>query len=181
MIPHLKARTMRERTTSEPRADAGSNPIADGRPGLTVRLQIRLQHARLDEELSRGADPATSPKHYLRAAQLRSPAVRTRLANRLVLAVGQARGQGQELRSAKRREQRAEVRDCADEILALVAPLREGAPVGVRGLAMAARLVTDRKGPLYQAGGRDLREVLRATRSGLEVDGETRDDVAAAA
>jgi hypothetical protein len=140
-----------------------------------------LQQASLDEELSRGADPATSPKHYLRAAQLRSPAVRTRLANRLVLALGEARGQGQELRSAKRRKQRAEVRDCADEILALVAQLREGTPMGVRGLAMAARLVTDRKGPVYLAGGRDLREVLRATRSVLDVDAETRDDVAAAA
>jgi hypothetical protein len=171
---------MHRSATSEPPADAGWSPIADGRPGLTVRLQTRLRQARLDEELSRGADPATSPMHELRAAQLRSPAVRTRLANRLVLAVGEARGQGQELRSAKRRKQRAEVRDSADEILTLVAQLREGAPIGVRGLAMAAR-VTDRKGPLYRAGGPDLREVLRATRSALDVDGETRDDVATAA
>jgi len=85
------------------------------------------------------------------------------------------------MHSAKRRKQRAEVRESADEILALVAPLREGAPIGVRGLAMAARLVTDRKGPLYRAGGPDLREVLRATRSALGVDGETRDDLATAA
>jgi hypothetical protein len=140
-----------------------------------------LQRARLDEDLSRGADPATSPKHDLRAAQLRSQALRTRLANRLVLAVGEARGQGQELRSAKRHKQRAEVRDCADEILALAAHLREGTPVGVRGLAMTARLVTDRKGPLYRAGGPDLREVLRATRSMLDVDGETGEDAATAA
>jgi hypothetical protein len=164
---------MRRSATSEPPADAAWSPIADGRPGLAVRLQTRLQRARLDEELARGADPATSPKHDLRAAQLRSPAARTRLANRLVLAVGEARGQGQELRSAKRRKQRAEVRDCADEILALVAQLREGAPIGVRGLAMAARLVTDRKGPLYRAGGPDLREVLRATRSVLDVNAES--------
>lgn len=172
---------MRRSATSDPPADPGSSPIVDGRPALTVRLQTRLQHARLDEELSRGADPATSPKHDLRAAQLRSPAVRNRLANRLVLAVGEARGQGQELRSAKHRKQRAEVRDCADEILTLAARLRERTPIGVRALAMAARLVADRKGPLYRTGGPDLREVLRATRSVLHVDAETQDDVATAA
>ena len=158
---------MRRSATSQPPAEAGWTPTADRRPGLGVRLQARLLQARLDEELSRGADPATSPKHELRAAQLRSPAARARLANRLVLAVGEARGPGQELHRAARRKRRAEVRDCADEILALAAQLRDGAPVAVRGLAMAARLVEDRNGPLYRADGSDLREVLRTTRSAL--------------
>jgi len=172
---------MRTSATAAPRADARWSPTADSRPSLGVRLQARLQRARLDEELSRGADPSTSPKHDLRAAQLRSHVVRTDLANRLVVAVGEARGQGQELHSATRRKQRAEVRERADEILALAAQLREGAPVGVRGLAMTARLVTDRKGPLYRADGPDLRDVLRATRSALDLGAETRDDLATAA
>ena len=160
---------MRRSATSNPPADARWSPTADARPSLGVRLQARLQRARLDKELSRGVDPATSPKHDLRAAQLRSPAVRTHLANRLVLAVGEASRTRPRVHSATRRKQRAEVRDRADEILALAAQLREGAPVGVRGLAMTARLVTDRKGPLYRADGPDLREVLRATRSALDL------------
>ena len=172
---------MRRSATSNPPADARWSPTADARPSLGVRLQARLQRARLDKELSRGADPATSPKHALRAAQLHSPTVRTHLANRLVLTVGEARGQGQELHSATRRNQRAEVRDRADEILALAAKLREDAPVGLRGLAMTARLVTDRKGPLYRADGPDLHEVLPATRSALDLGDETRDDLATAA
>jgi hypothetical protein len=172
---------MRTSPTSDLPADGEQRSTADRRPGLTIRLQTRLQQARLDEDLSRGADPATSPKHALRAAQLRSPAVRTHLANRLVLTVGEARGLGNELRSAKRRQQRAEVRDHANEILALAAQLREDAPVSVRQLAMAARLVTDRKGPLYRAGGPDLREVLLATRSALDADAQTSDEIARAA
>jgi hypothetical protein len=172
---------MRRSATSEPPTDAGLSPTVEGRPGLGVRLQTRLQQARLDKDLSLGADPETSPKHKLRAAQLRSPAARARLANRLVLAVGEARGQGQELHRAARRKQRGEVRDRADEILSLAAQLRERAPLAVRGLAMTARLVTDRKGPLYRADGPNLRELLRATRSALDPGNETTVDFATAA
>jgi hypothetical protein len=159
----------------------GFTPLpANSRPSLAARLRARWRRASLDEALSQGVDPTTSEELSLRADQLRSDAVRTQMANRLVAAVGEARGQGQHLRSAKRRQQSDKVRDYADEVLSLVPPLRDGAAVGVQGLAMTARLVNDRKGPLYRAGGQDLRAALRSARSAL--DGPTTaDDVAAAA
>ena len=116
----------------------------------------------------------------LRADQLRSDAVRTRVANRLVEAVGEARGQEQHLRSAKRRQRSEDVRDHADEVLSLVPLVRAGPAVGVQGLAMTARLVDDRTGPLYRAGGQDLRAALRSVRAALD-EPATADPMAAAA
>jgi len=159
----------------------GFTPLpADSRPGLAVRLRTRRRRAALDEALAQGADPASSEELSLRADQLRSDAVRTQMANRLVEAVGEARGQRQHLRSAKRRQQSDEVRDNAGDVLSLVPLLRDGAAVDVQGLAITARLVNDRKGPLYRAGGEDLRAALRSARSALE-EPTTADDVAAAA
>jgi len=159
----------------------GFTPLPSGsRPSLPVRLRTRRRRAGLDEALSDGADPTTTEELGLRADQLRSDAVRTQMANRLVEAVGEARRQGQHLRSAKRRQQSDEVRDHADEVLSLVQLLRNGATVSVQGLAMTARLVNDRNGPLYRAGGQDLRAALSSARSALD-EPTTADDVAAAA
>ena len=151
-----------------PVKSADSRPQTVGaRPGLAIRLRTRARRARLDAELAAGTDPATSPEHRLRAAQLGSPEVRTRLANRLVEAVGEARGLGQELASARRRRAREEVWRHAGELLALVPRLREEERLPVQGLASAARLVEDRRGPLYRAGREDLGDALRSTASVL--------------
>ena len=137
----------------------------DPRPSLATRLRTRSRRARLDAELAAGTDPATSPEHRLRAAQLSSPEVRTKLANRLVEAVGEARGLGHELVSARRRRAREEVRGYAGQLLALVPPLLDAERLPVQGLALTARLVEDRRGPLYRAGREDLGDALRSTRS----------------
>ena len=62
------------------------------RPSLAVRIRTRWRRSRLDDELARGTVPAYSAELTLRAAQLRSPAERSRLANALVEALGAARG-----------------------------------------------------------------------------------------
>jgi hypothetical protein len=62
------------------------------RPTLAVRIRTRWRRNRLDDELARGADPGTNAGLSLRAAQLRSPAERSRLANALVRALGDATG-----------------------------------------------------------------------------------------
>ena len=77
------------------------------RPSLAMRLRTRARRARLDAELAAGTDPATTPEHRLRAAQLGSPEVRTRLANGLVKTGRRSAGAGkQELASARRRRAR---------------------------------------------------------------------------
>ena len=147
-------------------ADSAAQTVGP-RPNLAIRLRTRARRARLDAELAAGTDPATSPEHRLRAAQLGSSAVRTKLANRLVETVGEARGLGWEVGSARRRRAREEVRAYADELLALVSRLRDAKRPPVQGLAITARLVENRRGPLYRAGGEDLGDVVRSTASAL--------------
>jgi hypothetical protein len=132
-----------------------------------MKLRNWARRARLDADLAAGSDPATSSRHELRAAQLGSPELRSQLANRLVAAVGSARRQGQELISARRRRAREEVFHRADDLLALAARLRDAEPLPVRGLAMIARLVEDRRSPLYRAGDEDLGDALRSAHDAL--------------
>jgi hypothetical protein len=156
------------RNSSIPVTPADSPPKTVGpRRSLAVRLRTRARRARLDAELAAGTDPATSPEHRLRAEQLRSPEVRTQLANRLVETVGEARSLGQELASARRRRAREDVWGYADELLALVPRLRDAERLPVRGLAITARLVEDRRSPLYRAGRQGLGDAVRSTESAL--------------
>jgi len=135
-------------------------------PSLAVRIRTRLGRAELDEALATGADPASSAERRLRAEQLRSPAERARIANGLVEALGDARrGEPMTLRV---RPQRAVVRDAADDILALVLRLRDDRPVGIAGVAAAARLLDDRRGPLYRDDAGDPHDAIRSAHSAID-------------
>jgi hypothetical protein len=148
-------------------------------PGLRVRATTRLQRSRLDGKLADGADPRATPELILRAAQLRSHGERARLANALVEAVGESR-RGDPV-TVRPRPHRAAVRANADELLALAARLRDDLPLDVRGAAMAARLVSDRKGPLRSTSGGDLREAIKSTRHAMDTRRELAADLRAAA
>jgi hypothetical protein len=148
-------------------------------PGLRVHARARLQRNRLDGKLARGADSRTTPELSLRAAQLRSHQERARLANALVEAVGEAR-RGDPV-TVRPRPHRAEVRASADELLALAARLRGHLPLDVRGAAMAARLVSDRKGPLRSTSGGDLRQAVEAARHAMDTRREIAAELRAAA
>jgi hypothetical protein len=154
-------------------------PPRDPTPGLRVRTKTRLQRNSLDGKLAHGADSRTTPELSLRAAQLRSHGERARLANALVEAVGEAR-QGDPV-TVRPRPHRAEVRANADELLALAARLRDDLPVDVRGVAMAARLVSDRKGPLRSMSGGNLREAVEAARHAMDTRRELAADLRVAA
>ena len=75
----------------------GVFPVPEFRSTPTHATRVRRSYtarwrgSRLDQELARGADPATSPELERRAAELRSPEERARIANRLVTFVGDAR------------------------------------------------------------------------------------------
>jgi hypothetical protein len=136
------------------------------RLGVGLRVRTRLERAALDGELANGADPNGSDELALRAYQLRSLAERARIANGLVEAVGEARrGTPMNLRV---RPQREAVRTAADEIQWVVLRLRDEHPVGLAGVAKAARLVDDRRGPLYRDNAGDLGEAIASARAALE-------------
>jgi hypothetical protein len=151
------------------------------RPSLAVRIRTRWRRKRLDEELAHGTDPSVSPELRLRAAQLRAPAERSRLANALVEALGDARGPNLGAFRVKTRRQHAAIRDYADDVLALVARLRDERPIDVRGAAMTARLVNNGAGPLHRESGQELRDALLAARVALDVTQRAAPDLARAA
>jgi hypothetical protein len=148
-------------------------------PSLADRVWTRLRRNRLDQELALGADPAASTALGLRAAQLQSRNERARLANALVETLGDAR-RGEPV-TIRARPQRAVVRDAADDLSELVLRLRDDRPVDVRGAAMAARLVSDRAGPLRRPGDVDLPDAIRAAQTALNTPAQTTYELATAA
>ena len=149
------------------------------RPILTSRL--RWSRSALDEQLARGTDPATSDELGLRAAQLRSREERSRLANSLVEALGEARGGNLGAFRMATRQRHAAIRESADDLMALVLRLRGDEPIPIRGAAMAALLVDRGSSPLRHDEGRDLQYAIWAAREALDDPGRDEYDLAAAA
>jgi hypothetical protein len=150
-----------------------------GTPPVGVRVWTRLRRDHLDRELARGADPAASAAFALREAQLRSRDERARLANAFEETLGDAR-RGEPV-TIRIRPQRAEVRACADELRDLVGRLRDDNPVDIRGAAITARLVRDRRSPLRHPGGVDLRSALQAAHTALDTPAQRERELATAA
>jgi hypothetical protein len=116
--------------------------------GVWLRC-VTLWHVRdLDRKLAAGADPMQADELSLRVGQLGSPGTRVRLANALRGAVELANGHHSPLITTRLRCQ--EIQKSEEQLRALADRLRDGEPLGVQGLAMAARLVNDRSGPLYR-------------------------------
>ena len=154
-------------------------PPREDAPRRAARIRTWRRRNRLDEELAQGVDPGTTAELGLRAAQLRSHRERHRIANALVEALGESR-RGDPV-TVRTKPHRAQVRACADELLGLAARLRDDLPVDVRGAAMAARLVSDRHGPLRSTRGGDLGQAVEATRTTMDTRREIAGDLRAAA
>jgi hypothetical protein len=166
-------------TYSNPQLDPYSNRPTK-RPGLGVRMRTRWRRARLDDELAGGASPTASAELTLRATQLNSPVVRSRLVGALVRRLDDARQPDPDAIKV-RWAQRAGIRDCADDLLALARRLGDQQPVQVCGAAMTARLLSDKASPLNQDDGHNLRHALRAARLALDATDPTAEDLPAAA
>ena len=134
-------------------------------PGLALKLRTRLRRRGLDEELAAGTDPASSPELTLRAAQLRSQAVRSRLADRLVKTLYDARAPMRY--SLRLQPHRGEIRASADDLLTLALRLRDEGPAEVQGLALASLLLTRGKSPLDPDSGESLGEAVRSALAAL--------------
>ena len=136
----------------------------------TFALRIRTWWCRdeLDELLEHGAQPAIGADTMLayRADQLRRRSTRNTLAGALEDAVREAHRTWSV--SARLPLARAQVRDCADEIVALALRLRSDGPIDVRGAAMVARLVLNGTSALYGEAPVTLRYAVRSARLALD-------------
>ena len=118
----------------------------------------------------------SSDELSLRAGQLGSAGTRVRLASALRGAVELANGHRAPLVTTRLR--RPAIQENDELLLALADRLRDGGPLGVQGLAMTARLLKDRSGPLYRSSvsgslcGTAL-EALAALERGHRIAGTT--------
>jgi hypothetical protein len=163
-----------------PQFDVRPSHVGAESPSLVVRVRARVRRKVLDWQLAHGADPAENAELRLRAAQLRSHAVRSRLANALEEALGDAR-RAEPVTIKSRASHRAKVRATADDLLALVLRLRDPEPVELRGMAMVAQLLSDAESPLRRDGEQDLQDAIRAARFALDAPVSGAHDLAAAA
>jgi hypothetical protein len=147
-------------------------PSVSGR----LRLSTRLHRAALDEQIARGVDLEGDERLALRAGQLASVGERNRLARSLertleiarhpAEAVGTRTARGLSSRVPLRVE---EIRNCAGDLDALVARLRDEGAVDAQGVAMTERLLANGASPLYYRGSPlTLRHAVRSARLALE-------------
>jgi hypothetical protein len=111
--------------------------------GVWLRCRTRWRARELDRRLAAGVDPIESNDLSLRVAKLAS--ARTRAA--VVLADAPF----DPLRMPSVRLRRPEIHANRELLLELADRLRADGPVGVEGLARAARLVRERSSALYAA------------------------------
>jgi hypothetical protein len=123
-----------------------------------LRLEVGWSHWSLDERLAAGFDPASDPALALRAAQLRSPRHRRRLAAWLERLVGDSEVTWPGMSAAVPivREQVSEARD---SLLRLAKVLRDAERVRPRGVAMVERLLTDADSVVYTKTARGAVEL----------------------
>jgi hypothetical protein len=115
---------------------------------------LRLIAARLDADLAAGLPPETSSWHAARARRVVTPRMRHALAgdweHLLLVSHVATRGLSGRVPIRSERLHRAE-----PEIRELIAALRVSGPVPARGVAIATNLLTDGRGPIYNAKASD--------------------------
>jgi hypothetical protein len=147
------------------------------RASVALRLRVAWHRDRLDQHLARGVDPTASKQLELRAAQLLHR--RGQLANSVEGVLEHARTRARF--TAEVPVRRADVRDCAEDLLALARRLRDDQPIDVQGAALTSRLLTDGCGPLYLDSDCSLRYTVRVARLALDPVGAATEGLAAAA
>ena len=118
--------------------------------GIWLRCTTRWRARKLDRQLAVGADPMQSDELSLRVGQLGSSRSRRRIACALRGAVALAERDAYPGMVAAPPIQRSAVRANGALLLEIAERLLSREPVGVRGLAIAAQLVEDRRSPLYR-------------------------------
>jgi hypothetical protein len=120
--------------------------------GIWLRCATRWRARELDRQLAAGADPMESDQLSLRVGQLGSSRSRRRIACALRGVVALAERDAYPAMVPAPRIQRPAVRASGGLLLEIAERLVSGEPLGVRGVAIASRLIEDRRGPLYRDG-----------------------------
>lgn len=131
-------------------------------------LRARRRRASLDGQLADGADPSTSVALERRAAQMRTERFRAGLAVGFTRVLESAEEPPFTLSSCAPLR-RAEVLAARGALLSLARELlRSDRPVRAQGVALAQRMLTDVRGPLYTATcAEDVERAARTARDAL--------------
>jgi hypothetical protein len=139
---------------------------------LGVRARAWCHQFELDRELAAGADPTRSPQLQARAHQLTSAHFRRELVAQLDGALLKADHQPH-WHSASLPVQSSRVREARESLQALRQALQGSSVVCVRGAALAACLLNDPDGPLYQPRADDtIAHLARAATAALSANEE---------
>jgi hypothetical protein len=117
-------------------------------PNLRNNILLHLDRGRLDADLAAGRSPETSQIHATRAQRLVRPPARQALAASWehLLAIANAPPHGISSRVPVCRER---IRQAESEIGEMITALRTSGPMPVRGVAIAATLLSDGCSPIY--------------------------------
>jgi hypothetical protein len=117
-------------------------------PNLRNNILLHLDRGRLDADLAAGRSPETSQIHATHARRLVRPLARQALAasweHLLAIANAPPHGISSRVPVCRERVLRAE-----SEINEMITALRASGPMPVRGVAIAAALLSDGCGPVY--------------------------------
>lgn len=147
-----------------PRFRAATEPT---RRSLGRRVSLWWHRVELDEQLAAGAQPSAGTLLHERAEQLGSSRERARLAASLAATLSEAR-KPNPVHGARLPLRRREIRNCDEDIIALIRRLEDSSPIDVQGVAMVTLLISDGASPLYRAGDRSLRFAIRSSRLALD-------------
>jgi hypothetical protein len=149
-------------------ADRPDASAAERAPRAWLRIRVVLRRARLQRMLADGASPDDSPELALRAAQIVGKRNRIALADSLEDVLHRS-ASGRRRRSSSPSLATRDVRACSAPLLGLALLLRSDGQVGVRGVALTQRLLSDGTGPLYVYGRDDqLWRALREASAALD-------------
>jgi hypothetical protein len=147
-----------------PKFRAATEPT---RRSLGRRVSLWWHRVELDEQLAAGAQPSAGTLLHDRAEQLASSRERSRLAASLAETLGEAR-RPSPVHGARLPLRRREIRNCDEDILALIRRLEDESEIDVQGAALTSLLISDGASPLYRAGDRSLRFAIRSARLALD-------------
>jgi hypothetical protein len=137
------------------------------RRSLGRRLSLWWHRIELDEALAAGRQPSAGTLLHDRAEQLSSLSGRAKLVRALEETLHEAR-KAAPFHGARLPLRRREIRNCDEDIIALVRRLDDESQIDAQGAAMVSLLLSDGASPLYRAGDRSLRFAIRSARLALD-------------
>ena len=149
-VAELEGRVADGRATAIPRSGSWCLArLACAYRSAGLRVRVAVKRDTLDRALASGVDPGRAPELAVRAARLVRDRDRRALACCLRLVVVQAQGAPWLTRVNPRAIQRAEILADRQALVSLIERLESARPVLAEGVAIAERLMSDLRSPLF--------------------------------